>query len=63
MCKAFLDPIAVETKFVEQRRSGPSEVVNSERFERKPFLLGSLDHEISYAVERGPRHRRIGIVA
>ena len=34
MCKAFLDPVAVKAEFVEEGRSGASQVVNSERLQR-----------------------------
>ena len=41
--KALLDPVAVEAEFVQQRRAGPPQVVNRERLQRQPFLLGPLD--------------------
>src|SRR5579885_111398 len=63
MREALFDPVAVEAELVEQRRSGPAQAMDGERLERQPFLLRLLHDEIGDAVEGGPRHRRIGVVA
>jgi hypothetical protein len=43
--KALPDPVAVETQFVEQSGSRPSEIMNREWLEGQTFLLRQLNNE------------------
>src|SRR5690606_22194476 len=61
--QALFDPVAVEAELVEQRRSGPAQIMDRERLKGQPFLLRLFNDEIGDAVEGGPRHWRIGVVA
>jgi hypothetical protein len=43
---SLLDPVAVETDLVQQRRAGAAQVMDSERMQRHPFVFCSTDQEL-----------------
>ena len=62
MGEALLDPVAVETHLVQERRAGPAQVVHRERLQRQPLLLRSRHDGRGHAIEGGARHGRIGVI-
>ena len=61
--KAFFDPVAIESKLIEQRRAGPAQVMDGKGLERKPLRLGAFGDRGGDPVKGGAGHRRVGVVA
>jgi hypothetical protein len=57
--KALLNPIAVETQLIQERRYGPSQIMHSERLKRQAFLLGLFDNGIGHTIERQKQQQPI----
>jgi hypothetical protein len=63
MREAFFNPVAVETQFIEQRRTSPPQIVHGERLKGQTVLLRLLDDQVRNPIKGGPGHGCVSIVA
>ena len=63
MGEAFFDPVAIEAKLIQERRSGAPQVMNRERLKRQLHLTRQLVSAVGDPVEGRIRNRAERVVA